>query len=121
MEPTTLFRLDAALRAVCPIAGVDGEPEAVRIDYAPEATEQERAAALAAVAGFDFSEAADEAWIESQHVERKTLREQAAAAIDANDTFLSIVNPTNAQTLAQVKRLTQQNIRIIRCLRELLS
>lgn len=122
MREKTPARLDAAIRFVCPIYGVGEYPDGgIRIDYKPEATEQQRAAALAVVAGFDFTGEADDAWEESRHVERKTLREQAAAAIDANQTFAALANPNNAQTLAQVKRLTQQNTRIIRCLVELLS
>ncbi len=48
-----------------------------------------------------------------------TLRDQAQAAIASNDTFLAIVSPTNAQTLAQVKLLTQENTKIIRALAQL--
>lgn len=43
----------------------------------------------------------------------------AAAAIQANSDFLAIASPTNAQTLAQVKALTQQNTRIIKRLVQL--
>lgn len=57
-----LRRLYEAVAAVCPIDGVSGEQGAVRIDYRPEATEGERAAAVAAVAAFDWSEQAQEAW-----------------------------------------------------------
>ena len=49
--------------------------------------------------------------------ERTDLRAQAQAAIDANNAFLALASPTNAQTLAQVKDLTRQNTRIIKYLR----
>jgi hypothetical protein len=114
MQSVTLFRLHAALRAVCPIAGVAGEPGDVRIDYEPEATEQEQAAAVAALATFDFSAEADDAWLENENPERKTLRQLAATAVADNDAFLAIVSPTNAQAIAQVKKLAQQNTRIIK-------
>lgn len=59
-------RLDAAVRNACPILGVSvGTPSdyaTVRVDYAPEATAEQRAAADAAVAAFDWSDAAQAAW-----------------------------------------------------------
>lgn len=44
----------------------------------------------------------------------ETIRTQAAAALAANRTFLGIASPSNAQTLAQVRRLTEQNTKLIR-------
>jgi hypothetical protein len=52
-------RLNAAIAAVCPIDGVSvgtiGDPATVRIDYRPEATTEQRAAAQAALAAFDWN------------------------------------------------------------------
>lgn len=45
---------------------------------------------------------------------RLTLEERALAALDTNRTFLNVKSPTNAQTLAQVRALTQQNNGLIR-------
>lgn len=45
-----------------------------------------------------------------------TIRQQAAAALANNRTFLAIAAPTNAQTLAQVKSLTRQSNGVIRLL-----
>lgn len=42
------------------------------------------------------------------------LREQAAAALDTNATFLAIASPTNAQNAAQLKAVTRQVNGIIR-------
>lgn len=46
--------------------------------------------------------------------DKAAVRKAAANAISTNDTFLALANPSNAQILAQVKALTQQNTKIIR-------
>lgn len=45
-----------------------------------------------------------------------TLRQRAETAIGANNTFLALASPTNAQTLAQVKLLTRECSAVIRLL-----
>ena len=56
-----LDRLDAAIRAVCPIVGVSGSANTT-IVFSPEATEEQRAAAAEALDRFDWSDAAQAAW-----------------------------------------------------------
>jgi hypothetical protein len=111
-----LQRLHEAVAAVCPIDGISGVEGAIRIDYKAAATAGERAAAETALASFDWSQAAHDAWLADMFPERKALRQQAAQAIADNDAFLAISSPNNAQTLAQVKKLTQQNTKIINLL-----
>ena len=76
---TALSRVTAAVQAAAPVAGVSvspGDPApVVRVDYAPEATPEQIAAAAAAVAGFDWSAEADAAWAVAQ------FRSSASAAL----------------------------------------
>lgn len=72
------------------------------------------AAAHAVLDGMDWSDAAQANRAADQIPERKTLRQAAAAAISDNDAFLANGSPNNAQVLAQVRKLTQQNTAIIR-------
>jgi len=51
--------------------------------------------------------------------DRAALLNSAATAVSNNNTFLGVASPTNAQVLAQVKALTQQNNQIIRRLVQL--
>lgn len=72
-----LERLTEAVSAVCPINGISGTVER-RIDYRPEATAEQRAAAQSALAAFDASQAAHDAWLLAKH------RSAAVAALNAS-------------------------------------
>jgi hypothetical protein len=106
-----LLRLNAVIDAAgIPVISC----EETRIQYGDAATEQQRAEGDAILAAFDWSDEAQAAWQEDQYPDRKAIRQAAAGAIADNDAFLALASPTNAQVLAQVKRLTQQNTRIIK-------
>lgn len=82
---------------------------------------EEAAAKTITVAGVtDAAIAAAVATAASQFVDyaanRAALAGKAAQAIAANNTFLALTSPTNAQTLAQVQRLTRENNAIIKIL-----
>jgi hypothetical protein len=115
-----IARLHEAVAAVCPINGISGGTQATAsIQFAPEATDQQKTAGNAALTSFDWSDAAQTAWLENQHPERKALRQAAAQAIADNDTYLAIASPNAAQVAAQVRRLTQHDSAEIRRLIQL--
>jgi hypothetical protein len=71
-------------------------------------------AQIAIINAFDWSEAAHLAWLEDKNPDRKNIRQAAAAAIAANETYIALASPTNAQNAAQIKRLSQQVNHIIK-------
>lgn len=75
---TKLDRLLESLAAVAPVVGVSGTVD-TRIDYAPEPTTEQRAAAEAALAAFDWSDDAQAAW------ERQKRRDAAVALLNSSD------------------------------------
>lgn len=107
-------RLDATIRALAPIDGVSVVGQTATISFQAAATQPQRDAANAALASFDWSDAAQVAWEDVQAPERTTLRQAAAQAVSDNNTFLAIGSPTNAQVVAQVKRLTQECTALIK-------
>ena len=73
-----LERLTETLDAVAPVVGVSGTA-GTRIDYASEATTEQRAAAESALAAFDWSDEAQAAW------ERGKRREAAIALLNSSE------------------------------------
>lgn len=69
---TATSRLDAAIRVVCPLDGVSvrtpGDPATVRIDFAKEATSEQRKAAQVVVDSFDWSDASQAQWEAVQNI-----------------------------------------------------
>lgn len=94
MLAQTRFRLDTTIAAVCPISGTSGEQGSVRIDFAPGATAPQQTAANNALAAFDWSQAAQDAWENLQSrtgadaivngvtVDGKVMRAVAAVLVD---------------------------------------
>lgn len=62
----------------------------------------------------DPSQATIDATFQTDAANRATLVQRATTALTANDTFLALASPTNAQTLAQVKMLTKECSALIR-------
>jgi len=67
-----MSRIHAAVSAACPIVGVSvgtpGDSATVRVDYAPGSTAEQRDAADAVVAAFDWSDAAQAVWEQTQNI-----------------------------------------------------
>jgi hypothetical protein len=94
MVPDVRKRLDDTIAAVCPIHGTSGDQGSVRIDYKPEATAQQQTDAQSALAAFDWSQAAHDAWLnlkdrtaastkfDAVTAEAKALRAIASVLID---------------------------------------
>ena len=78
MSTDQLARLLETLSAVSPVVGVSGTT-ATRIDYDPEPTTEQRAAAESALAAFDWSDEAQAAW------ERGKRREAAIALLNSSE------------------------------------
>lgn len=116
-------RLDALVRAAAPIHGVGvgtlGDSSTVRIDFRPDATPEQRAAAQAVVDSFDWSDAAQSAWEADRVPERKALRAAAATALAANANYLAIATPTASQVRQQTEALTRQVQHLIRRLAQI--
>src|SRR5687768_12691247 len=72
-------------------------------------------------AGNKLVSISDEAVLTPEQEREQSLRSKAAGALQANATFLALASPTNAQTLAQVQRLTRQNNALIRLMLGLLD
>lgn len=76
-------RLHSAIAAVCPIDGVaivDAKTQTAELGFLKSATPQEISAAEAALAGFDWSDAATAEFLAAQ------AKDAASKAIDAGDT-----------------------------------
>lgn len=111
---------DTLKAAGLPIDGVSGTTN-TRVDWLPGVTptQAQLDQAQSIIAGWDWSDAAQQARDDARQPERTGLRQAATQAVANNQTFLGIANPSNAQTLAQVKALTQQMNAVIRRLVQL--
>lgn len=94
-----LGRLHETLKKLGPVVGVDGVVGSVTLKYDPQPTAQEQTDVEAAIAAFDWSDAADNEWLENLNVERKTLREQAAMAITRLDQIINFSGTPNAMQI----------------------
>ena len=70
--------------------------------------------ATAILTTLDWSDAAEAIAIANMNPDRKALRDAASQAVTDNNTFAALVSPSNAQVVAQVKRLTQQSTALIK-------
>jgi hypothetical protein len=113
-------RIRDALRAASipfvRVSIIDAAAHTVRVDYDDTATAQQRVSGGAIVSAFDWSSAADASYVSGRIPDLKAVRDQAAAAVSANTTYLAIATPTAAQVAAEVKALTQQMNAVIKAI-----
>lgn len=109
-----LDRLYATVSAVCPLEGaaITG-PTSARLDIAPAATTPQRNAAQAALAAFDWSQAAHDAWLTAQKrttakawilgptMEAKAFRALAMVLLDQVNALRTRAGMTPASYTAQ--------------------
>lgn len=74
---------------------------------------------IATIADITSGSAAQSA--KTSEANRAAVLAKAQAALTANATFLALASPTNAQTLAQVQRLSRQMDGVLRVLSNLLD
>jgi hypothetical protein len=80
-------------------------------------TPAQLAQANAIVAAFDWSDSADTAYTDNKEPALKTIRDEAAAAMTAIDTYLATADTaTAAQVRVEVKAQAQRQKQIIRAL-----
>lgn len=110
----TILRLREAISEVCPIQDVGGQEGDVQIKFDQAATETEKKNAQAVVIAFDWSDSATKTWRENKNPEKAGLIAAAQNAVTNNEEFLAMQQPTNAEAIKQIRRLTSQNNRIIK-------
>jgi hypothetical protein len=119
----TTVRLNTTLSALAPIISISvptfGTSIGVIILFDVSATQAQKDAVNSALTSFDWSDAATTTWLATQDPNRTDLINSAINAVQNNNTYLNLANPTNAQAVAQVTALTQQNNRIIKLLAEM--
>lgn len=89
-------RLTETISAVCPIVGVAISEQTARIDFAPEATQQQQANAQSALTAFDWSESAHTIWIPNKlRVAAKQFHDDQDAQNVAFRAFVKLVVDEN--------------------------
>jgi siroheme synthase (precorrin-2 oxidase/ferrochelatase) len=98
--------IEAAIGISVDVSIGAGDPPEVRV--VPDSPQ-----AQAAVATIDWTSEAHAAWQENKRPERKSLREAAQQALADNAAFMADASVTQAEAVAQIKRLTQQVSKLI--------
>lgn len=104
---TVAARLDAAVKAACPILGVSvgtqGDSSSVRINFDPSATTQQRTDAQAAVDAFDWS---DPAQVSYENLQSRT---QAVTLLSDPQPSPKVLRAVLLLTLDEINLLRQRD------------
>lgn len=124
MISTPLGRLFTVISAACPITGLSGSQANLRIDYDPGATPAQKTAAANALAAFDWTQTAQDAWqltqdranaialfIADPSPSSKVLRGAILALVDQlNVIRAALPTPLAAITVSQARAAIQTKI-----------
>jgi prolyl-tRNA synthetase len=117
---TASERLYLQLQQACPIVsasiGTIGVSASVTFQPQATATAAQIAAAHNVIQTFDWSDTATQTYKDSLEPDLVALRNQAAAALAAINTYLAIPTPTLAQVTAEVKAIDLRQQQIIKAL-----
>ncbi len=119
LQHQRLTMLNTQVKTVAPVDSLrvlssDQAVPVIQIVFTAGATVPQQAAAQAIVDSWDWSQAGQDAAIDAILPERRTLLQQATAAVQSNLAYLDILSPSNAQVRDQVNTLTRQVNQIIR-------
>lgn len=116
-------RLHETIAAVAPIRGVSvpviGQSNSVVIDFLPEATAEQRTAAQAVLASFDWSAEAHSLWESNRSPEKRDLAAMVAAHLVDLQFIVDAASFTNTQRDNAIKKLAQGQKAIIKRLIQL--
>lgn len=112
-------RLHYEIALVCPIDGVGGSQGSIVIHYTSAATTEQRAAAQAVVAAFDWSEQAHATWLADRNSEKRDLLALSVSHLADLQLIIDAASFTNGQRDAALKKLAQGQKAIIKRLVQL--
>lgn len=118
--------LHTSIAKVCPIEGLSFNKDKIRIDFAPEATTDQRTAARTLRDEWLVKTDAEKELVREQqgaidNPEKSDFKSQVASDIETIDNYFAIAAPTNAQHFAQLRELSRITRRLLRIVKRELT